>query len=374
MPELLGFILSEGSDAVFYRIKNSDGKQWLIPARNTKTALHIYQPGGRKGKLLKRFFPLLKNGPFIQKFLGIEQEHFALRLDLKNWLEHYFPNERLEFSIFCGTPSVHQKITLQLSSGNKLLGYCKFTNRGEVVTLFNHEQQILHELHQKGIDNIPHCLYSGPLTKEVHVFLQTTVKTNQSKMIHRWNIHLWNFLEKLHIHTRQILPYEETDFYKLLQKLTGRLKQLPEREATVLQKALQKIEQTYSGREVNFSAYHADFTPWNMFLENGQLFVFDFEYTMRTCPPYLDYFHFFTQTRIFEKHYNGTQLYKVYSQQKKRLHAYFENPDFSYLCYLLLITAIYVNREEEGTEIKIPALNIWISMIEKLTGTPCTKN
>lgn len=35
---------------------------------------------------------------------------------------------------------------------------------------------------------------------------------------------------------------------------------------------------------VEYGVYHADFTPWNMSVEEGQLFVFDWEYASLTYP------------------------------------------------------------------------------------------
>lgn len=40
----------------FYKLVNGDGKVWLMPARNMRIAMNLYQPSGIKGKLLKHFF------------------------------------------------------------------------------------------------------------------------------------------------------------------------------------------------------------------------------------------------------------------------------------------------------------------------------
>ena len=34
---------------VFYRLMNGDGKVWLMPARNMRVAMNLYQPSGIKG-------------------------------------------------------------------------------------------------------------------------------------------------------------------------------------------------------------------------------------------------------------------------------------------------------------------------------------
>ena len=40
----------------FYFIHNSSGKWWLIPQKNMKTAMSIYQPSSIKAKLFKNTF------------------------------------------------------------------------------------------------------------------------------------------------------------------------------------------------------------------------------------------------------------------------------------------------------------------------------
>ena len=60
--------------------------------------------------------------------------------------------------------------------------------------------------------------------------------------------------------------------------------------------------------KVEFCACHGDFTPWNMFVEKGKLFVFDFEYAALSYPAGLDRYHFFTQTAVFEKHWNADDI------------------------------------------------------------------
>jgi hypothetical protein len=123
----------------------------------------------------------------------------------------------------------------------------------------------------------------------------------------------------------------------------------------------------YKDKSVVFSAYHGDFTPWNMFFERGQLFVFDFEYAQMTYPPYLDWFHFFTQCCIFEKHLTTNEIYNAYQIRKQEVSGYLINPDFYYLCYLLGILSLYLDRDKEnpGKDVK-HNLEIWISLISCL--------
>ena len=45
--------------ATFVLFKNHDEKEWLIPLKNMKIGLEIYEPSAIKGKILKKGLPLL---------------------------------------------------------------------------------------------------------------------------------------------------------------------------------------------------------------------------------------------------------------------------------------------------------------------------
>lgn len=367
ITELKNRILKQGGDKLFYSFANTEGKRWLMPRQNMVTALCLYQPLSINGKLIKELLPYLHWIGLLRSRLGIDSQYYELCDELKIKLCKLFQKSDIEFSVFCGTPSAHQKITLQISSGKKILGYCKVTDNEEIKKIFKHEQQLLNALKQQGVRQIPECLYCDTLKENIDLFVQTTVKTNKSVTIHQINKQHWNFLNHLHLQTRQTLSFEQTDFYHTLKQLSNNLKQLTPADAEIVINGISKVRQQFDGQEVIFSAYHADFTPWNMFVEKGELFVFDFEYAQMTYPPYLDWFHFFTQSGIFEKHLDAEQLFSDYQKQKAAICNYFANPDFSYQCYLLSVIALYLDREDEHPEPNIMSmLKIWVTLLSIL--------
>jgi hypothetical protein len=364
---LLKHIVKNNSGRLYYTISNADGKTWIIPDKNTQTALSLYQASSWKGKLLKLLFPYLKGLKTVRKQLAIKVNRYELRSELSDLLTDVFHSEAIELAFFLGTPSVHQKIIMQISRGKTILGYCKVSDREEVKQLFYHEQTILKTLKAKGIKQIPECLYCGALTDNINLFIMSTVKTNQSKMIHQWKSQHWDFLTELKQKTEQILPFEQTDYFHTIDTLTQNLScfSLPERN--IIHSAIDKVMGYYSGKTVAFSACHDDFTPWNMLFERGQLFVFDLEYAKLTYPPYLDRFHFFTQCCIFEQHLDADEIYKAYLSQKQTISKRIENPDFSYLCYLVNILSLYLKKDSGNFHTGVREnIQIWCSLIAHL--------
>lgn len=345
-------ILIEGKGATYYSFSNADGKNWIIPKQNMRTGLSLYQPSGIKGKLLKKHLPCLIQLTPIMHRLAIIRSSYMLQENLNQLLTKVFNcHSSFEFSVFAGTPSVHQKVTIQISSKENILGYCKVTDKAEICAIFKHEQQVLYRLRKNGIEAIPKCLYCGKLKEDIFLFIQTTTKSNQSKVIHTWNHKHTLFIKDLHRHTAQTISFKQSDYCHTLNELVQLNKCYPEKAIIRCLDTIIHFVYTHWNREPKvFSAYHGDFTPWNTIEEKNNLFVFDWEYAKLTYPPYMDFFHFFTQTGFFEKHWNTEQIYKGYLKLRKYIANEIENPDILYISYLLEIICLYMNRDHTGSD------------------------
>lgn len=357
----------EKGENLYYRVSNADGKVWYISNKDIKTSLQLYQPSSFKGKTFKLIFPVVKSFSFLHKYLGVTAHYYKISPSFLNLMCSLFKVDEIDISVFEGTPSVHQKTTLQISWQKHIFGYCKLSEKEEIKTIFKHEQQVLDTLNQNGIKQIPACIYRGILKGNMDLFVQTTTKTNSSEIVHGMNKHHWDFLTHLSIQTKQQTPFGDTDFNNMLERLSSQLEHLSEKDVVVVSFALAQVREHFENNLVSFSVYHGDFTPWNMFVQKNELFVFDWEYAQLTYPPYLDYFHFFTQQAIYTMHWNADKILEEYLKHKSQLVIYFTNPDFSYLCYLLDIIERYINREkgilQPDTENNI---YIWVSLVSNI--------
>ena len=306
---MLHKIITTNKGERFYRFSNADGKAWAVPVKNMRVAFGLYQPSGIKGKVVKALLPLLHHISAVRKAVKADTLHCSLKKELNDLLCKLFGVQEIEFAIFEGTPCVHQKITMQLSSGNKILGYCKASDNSNILALFEKEYHTLQHLAGKGVTGIPTALYCGTLSNGVHVFVQNTIKSAQSKVPHNRGALHEKFLASLHEKTKQALLFEESDYYHIIHALREHIDWLPANtDKQAVARAIDEITAKHIGKKVEYSACHSDFTPWNMFVEKGELFVFDFEYASLTCPPGLDAVHFAMQTAVFEKHLRKEEI------------------------------------------------------------------
>lgn len=340
IDHLFAKILNYSQGQPFYRFANADGKMWMIPTRNIRIGMNLYQPGGRNGKLLKSGLPVLHHIPQVRKFLHIESIRCELKVDLKKLLCSLFHIDEFQFSLFCGAPSATQKIIIQLSRGNEIVGYCKLTDNTEVKERFRQESRTLLYLHNKGITNIPFSLYCDEYKPGIQAFIQTTKKTRASVMVHHWTEEHRRFLDNLYVKTRKISTFEQSDYYKYLVFLSSNLQSIPAADTECIRKSTDFIKRLYSSQP-DFSVFHGDFTPWNSFLEQNRLFVFDWECAELTFPPHMDAIHYILQTALLEKHLDSEAGYRYLQEQ---IHTHFGGSSEMYkltIAYLLYIIAYY---------------------------------
>lgn len=291
----------------YYYLENADGKYWMLPKQHLTIGMELYQPSGRNGRLLKKLFPLLHHLSVVRRAVHAEEMNLTLKKEIMEKAREAFDVNDLEFSIFGGTPSVHQKVTIQFFKDDKILGYGKVTSNGDIAGLFTHEQRLLDELKTVGILDIPRCLYCGKLSSGQYLFLQSTTKTRSSHSPSSLTPLHKEFLTHLYSDTKREMLFDDTDFGRSLTALKDNIDIIPDTFKDNIRKSLDRTIDELRGQRVEYSAFHADFTPWNMFINDRQLFVFDWEYGRMTYPPMLDLYHFIVQQAFHVDHLNAAQ-------------------------------------------------------------------
>ena len=69
--------------------------------------------------------------------------------------------------------------------------------------------------------------------------------------------------------------------------------------------------------------------------------MFDLEYASRSCPPYMDLFHFFEQVGRLENNMEAADLYNEYVRKKPLIQKYTSSPSILYISYLLYVFTFY---------------------------------
>lgn len=331
----------QGTGFICISFSNVDGKQWAIQRRRMKVGLELYQPSSVKGKLLKRCLPygqhLIAGGGLFHA----EYAELFISPELKRLLTQYF-GSNFECSAFFGTPCVDQKVTVQISHGKRLLGYCKIGKTNRVFSLLEREKFCMDIMEHCNVEQVPRCLCLTVLSNGHTVLLQTTEKECGNRTEHVFGRKHAAFLKQMFEKTKQRISFYETDYADVLIRLKSNFLFFSEAEREVLEKACEIVRVHYSEKEQDFGMCHGDFTPWNSCLVKEKLYVFDFEYALVTAPEGLDYWHFIIQTALFEKRKTNMEL--IEDLRRRRLT---EREKISLVAYLLQIIDLYLYRGAE---------------------------
>ncbi len=350
-----------------FRFSNNDGKVWVVPTRNMRVGLMLYQPSGFKGKLLKFLIPYLYWIPLIKRLIKGAIVEYHLDSEIRGIISKVLGCEDWEFSVFEGTPSVHKKPTIQIFRGKKILAYCKVSSDSDVARLFSEEAKMLDELNRLGVGNIPKALFCDRLSDGSMLFIQSTTKTMQARTVHSFRNEHWLFLEELKERTSKVCSLKDSDLGRAIARLEAQYHCLSEDSIAIVDKAIDRVKGYYGEAEHRYNAYHGDFTPWNMYYQDGKLSVFDFEYASLSYPAYFDWFHFFTQTAVFERGLEAEGIVEEFYKVVTTLNGKIREPKIEYMAYVLDIMSKYIDREKgELSEQTVVMVGRWSKIISLL--------
>lgn len=351
----------------FVKFSNADGKVWIMPVVHLALAMGIYQPSAFKGKLIKLFLPYFYWFPKLNWLIDIEFVDVVIDKDVECSIKNVLGIGSFFFSIYEGTPSVHKKMTMQIWQEKQILAYCKLSNSVDVKEILFNEREMLNSLNDKGLgDNIPTCFYCDKIKVggDDIIFIESTIKSVNSKIVNSFSDEHLDFLVSLHKNTKVKIDYNRSDLAKSIDYLESQLFRFSSSEKECIVSNLERVRFFYSASKCEFSLYHGDFTPWNMFLTNEKLFVFDFEYAGATYPPFLDWFHFFTQTAICVNKMNADEIVKQFAKSNVQIKRYCGDVNFLYSVYILDIISKYLKREKGELSIETESLmDIWLRIL-----------
>jgi len=338
-------LFTSGKGNEYLDITNSVGQRYLVPVNSPRAGLSLYRPCRTMGKMMKQLVPLLRCFPFLLARMGVRRRMLDTSSAFQQRLTKTFGHTNLVLAVFCGTPGPHRKITVQVSVGNETLGYAKISNRPAVHELFTQENDLLNYLRQQGIYNIPQALFCGNVSPDVRIFMQDTLP--RERPVYGYNEPLiWEFLTELRDKTAVDIPFVESGFYLDLQRLKAEISLNLGKKQVLLESVIREVTDFFQEHTTRFSVYHGDFTCWNMFVHKGQLYVFDWEYSRQAYPPFLDYFHFFTQYAFYQKQWNTAKTIRKFNAMQANLKQHISDPVLYYKAYLLTAIGFYTDRDQ----------------------------
>lgn len=363
--ELLNKLFKESETDKEYIVFHHSDKTWIMPSGNLEPALEMYQPSTMKGKVLKSCIKLFYTNEKILHKLGCEKKKLSFNVDILSYLQKIINEKNVYIAAYMGDTTTKQnnKVTLQVYNTQRVFCYAKVSEELEVLENFSREIDSLKYLEEKGVTNVPKVLGDKEI-QGLRIFVQSTDKPLKQQVRLEFGKNQIEFIENIVKKTKTDVKYETSQFYESIQYLKSVVAEFEKQEQTVIEAAIRQVETYAEEKGLEFAFSHGDYTPWNVYYVDGELFAFDFEYCYQTMPCHMDIFHYFTQFSIMGQHNDVEKTILLYQERKEMLKEYVENPDVVYVCYLLHIIAFYHNRTEEITEQVKQQMKIWIGLLE----------
>lgn len=272
----------------------SNPRWWLLPLDNRRaaaSALEMFQPMTFAAQTAKTLAcALTRYGP--HRFLGNGQ----VRLSCLPSLVEAFDGQASHVAWFTGTDGPHRKTSGQfMTSSGEIVGYAKLTRNPLVGRYVKNEARVLAEVADLGLISTMHpnvidlCdhgnatwLVTDSLRAPGHVVARRFGRAHQA------------FQAELAAKTMR--PSAEATLSELKASFSLLKPALDQGWTTRLAEGIALIGLDIDTQPVALA--HGDFTPWNVFLAEEKLYVFDWEYAHWGYPVGYDQMYFSLSTDL----------------------------------------------------------------------------
>lgn len=270
----------------------SNLRWWLLPLDSCPAAaagLDMLQPVTRAAKLAKTAARgLALFGPHALLGCG------HLRLSRLPDLDETFDGRATHMSFFTGTDGPHRKTSMQIMDINgAILGYAKMSRALHLRPYLRNEANVLTRLKELGLTSVdvPTVQVIRDDDEMTLLITDSLKSSSHSVPLHPGIKHLF-FLNELRAKTERLGAGDVLDGLerRMVELASVGGAEWTERIASVT--ALLRPVQD----EIPVYLAHGDFTPWNTFLQDGRLYVFDWEYANLAWPVGFDLAHFILAT------------------------------------------------------------------------------
>lgn len=198
----------------------------------------------------------------------------------------------IDLVIFGGSESPRRKITaLAVTGGQGKDVVVKIADTELGAEAIKQESQALQMIAASELSGQAPKLIAEGQWCGYYVQLQEKAIGNSRRQIDRLTESHLEFLSKLAMIERKVLPLKETRIWQNVKALAGATssKAMPQSIRIALEKAL---SDEFANMPVVCHRTHGDFAPWNIKVHNGKLFVYDWEDSLSDGLALTDIFHF----------------------------------------------------------------------------------
>ncbi len=293
------FVPTKTPTQSFSYINNPDKTiRWIFPSENRYPVfLGLYNGSGWRGWLFRQIFKRAFQ-------LGLKNQVASGQFFLQNAPEYFKYKKERELAIFTGTKGDNRKAVLARQSGEDISHFTKMPLTKSANKIVAQEGKILKRLQQYSFEKMTFPV--AEITKEG--LQQKNIRPEKILPGDNFSdLHL-EVLNELFYNTKTSFPYSNLPAAKeirtnleQLSKITP-VNNLNKNDINFIYKKLNRLEDDLlkNTEPIPLCLAHGDFTPWNMYVTQDKIAVYDWELA-EDLPLLFDAFHHIFQTHILVK-------------------------------------------------------------------------
>ena len=288
-------------------------------------------------------------------------------------------------SIFTGTVGKNRKIIVELNNGYKSLVFAKVAISNTSKNLIQNEFHVLSKLNDENLTSIyvPKVLYYSK--KE---FLEiSNIKPKRykqpSKLIDIQIVSLMKINSINHKHVQWKDMQEKFEIEGLIENI--KLKAIANNglNRQRIDSCIENLSLLHKmiGDESKFSCgfAHGDFTPWNMYINQEKLYIYDWELSKETMPVLFDLFHYIFQSEVMinrsDYAHVKNEIGRVLSliSTKQLIKKFDVDINRNFIFYLIYISSYYIEIYSEQEELHTQAFwlfDVWGDAVLDVLDSP----
>ncbi len=288
----------------FHFVNNPDGSiRWLYPSDISEPVfLNLYNSSGWRGFVIKKIFQSAFWGGaknWIKS--GTVHVFYKNKIVLDDLFEKYAINQ---YAIFTGTAGDDRKTVLALKNKNGAIWYYKIPLTQSAEKLVQNELSTLQFLNGFSFSKMdfPQAEAIGDGLMQSSV---AQLKKYRNSFVLE-PVHL-EAIKELNKYTSEMVCLKDLPFWEESSQNINVLEEQPvlnNMSVNTVKKIIERLRMLRASidpfMEIPTLIAHGDFTPWNMYLGKGKLYVYDWEFSER-LPLLFDAFHFIVQSGVLIK-------------------------------------------------------------------------
>ena len=354
-------------------INNTDGTiRWIYNQQYERPIfLNLYNNSDWKGELFRTIF---KTG---------------FKLGLKNWLKSgslwitakalfLNANNKGQYAIFTGTVGENRKAVISFEQGQKATKFLKMPLTQSAKKLVNNEWDYLQQLQKLKLRKMvsPKPKKIGDNLMVTNVRPEINIGNKDLKGLHL------SALYELYEHTLAPSLLKDSAVWVNIQQDLASLKNtkivndLPKEKVNRIYHLLRQLSNQLDSNDfIPTAIAHGDLTPWNSYLTDKAIHVYDWELAER-LPLFYDAFHYIFQSSILVKRLPFTAIerqIKVFAKipiVEKMIEEFEVNYEQAYQFYLLRNITYYLRRYVSQSNLHVQAhwlIDNWLEALEEVT-------